>query len=273
MVAYVVDLEGGVGDAVLVSEELFEFAPAGVAVFVLADEDVGGEGREACGDGPDVEVVDLDYAIGGCHLLANFPGVQAAGRSFEQDVGRVPKELPRAAQDQEPDGYADEGVSVAPAGEDDSGSGGHRAGRAKGVGEYVAHGSLHVQAVATRPVEDSGAGYVDEEPECGDDQHRSSEHLCRLSEARVGLDEDPDRDRHQRHTVREGSQDLRPPVAETLLRCSRSSCQPGCEKGYTEREVIREHVSRISEQGQAPREDPDDDLHHREARGQDEYYR
>ena len=47
MVANMVDLEGGVGDAVLVSEEPFEFTPAGVAVFVLADEDVGGEGREA----------------------------------------------------------------------------------------------------------------------------------------------------------------------------------------------------------------------------------
>ena len=47
MVAHVVDLEGSMGDAVLVSEEIFEFAPAGVAVFVLADEDVGGEGRKA----------------------------------------------------------------------------------------------------------------------------------------------------------------------------------------------------------------------------------
>src|SRR5215204_5301644 len=104
MVAHVVDLEGGVGDAVLVSEELFEFAPAGVAVFVLADEDVGGEGREARGDGPDVEVVDLDYAFGGCYLLADFPGVQAARRRFEKDVGRVSEECPGAAQDQEPDG-------------------------------------------------------------------------------------------------------------------------------------------------------------------------
>jgi hypothetical protein len=41
MVAHVVDLEGGMGDAVLVGEELFEFAPAGVAVFLPADEDVG----------------------------------------------------------------------------------------------------------------------------------------------------------------------------------------------------------------------------------------
>jgi hypothetical protein len=47
MVAHVVDLESGMGDAVLVGDELFEFAPAGVAVFVLTDEDVGGEGWEA----------------------------------------------------------------------------------------------------------------------------------------------------------------------------------------------------------------------------------
>ena len=109
MVANMVDLESGVGDAVLVSEELFEFAPAGVAVFVLADEDVGGEGREARGDGPDVEVVDLDNAFGGCHSPADFLSVQAAGRRFEQDVGRVSEELPGATQDQEPDGYADQG--------------------------------------------------------------------------------------------------------------------------------------------------------------------
>jgi hypothetical protein len=94
MVVHVVDLEGGMGDAVLVGEEFFEFAPAGVAVFVLADEDVSGEGREARGDGPDVEVMDLDYTLGCCHSPADFPGVQAAGRRFEQDVGRVSEELP-----------------------------------------------------------------------------------------------------------------------------------------------------------------------------------
>ena len=47
MVANVVDLQGGMGDTVLLGEEAFEFAPAGVAVFVPADEDVGGEGWEA----------------------------------------------------------------------------------------------------------------------------------------------------------------------------------------------------------------------------------
>ena len=47
MVAHVVNLEGGVGDIELMGEEFFEFAAAGVAVFVPPDEDVGCEGWEA----------------------------------------------------------------------------------------------------------------------------------------------------------------------------------------------------------------------------------
>lgn len=47
MVSDVVDLKGGVGDAVLVGEETFEFASAGVAVLLAPDEDVGGEGGKA----------------------------------------------------------------------------------------------------------------------------------------------------------------------------------------------------------------------------------
>ena len=61
-----------------------------------------------------MEVVDLDYAFGCCHPLADFTGVQAAGGRFEQDIGRVSQERPGAAQDQEPDGYAYQGVGVAP---------------------------------------------------------------------------------------------------------------------------------------------------------------
>src|SRR5215212_11887285 len=141
MVAYVVDLESSVGDAVLPGEELFELAPAGVAIFSPADEDVGGEGRKTRGDGPDVEVVDLDYALGRRHPSADFPGVQSAGRRFEQDVGRVPEERPGAAQDKEPDRDADQGVRVAPTGQDNDSSGDHRADRAEGVGEHVPHGS------------------------------------------------------------------------------------------------------------------------------------
>jgi hypothetical protein len=40
---------------------------------------VGGEGGEARGYGPDVEVMNLDYAPGGHHLTAHLGGIQAVG--------------------------------------------------------------------------------------------------------------------------------------------------------------------------------------------------
>src|SRR5918995_1602597 len=194
MVSYVVHLEGGMGDAVFVGEEVFEFAPAGVAVFPAADEDVGGEGGESRGYGPDVEVVDLGYALGRGHLPAYFGGVEVGGGCFQEDVGRVTEELPGAAQDQESYGDAYEGVRVAPAGEDYDGGGYYRADRAKGVGEHVAHGALDVQALAAGPIEDDGASHVDEKPERGHEQHRASQDLRRLSQAGVGPGEKPKRD-------------------------------------------------------------------------------
>ena len=89
MVADVVYLEGGMGDTVFAGEEVFQFATAGVAIFLAADEHVGGEGGEARGNGPDVEVVDLDYAFGRGHLPTHSGGVQFVGGCFQEDVGRV----------------------------------------------------------------------------------------------------------------------------------------------------------------------------------------
>ena len=57
-----VNLERRVGEVEAVVEQRFEIAPRRVAVGVGGDQDVGGERREARGDLPDVEVVDLDDA-------------------------------------------------------------------------------------------------------------------------------------------------------------------------------------------------------------------
>src|ERR671933_362333 len=48
----------------------------------------------------------------------------------------------------------------------------------------------------------------DQEPEGGDHEHGPAQDLGGLAQARVCLHEDPDRDRHQRHPVKEGGQDL-----------------------------------------------------------------
>src|SRR5918997_1102355 len=83
VVSEVVDLEGGMGDTVLAREEVFELAAARVAVLATADQDVGRERREAGGDLPDVQVVDLRYALGAGHPAADLFGADAAGGSLE----------------------------------------------------------------------------------------------------------------------------------------------------------------------------------------------
>src|SRR5829696_993979 len=270
VVADVVDLEGSVGDAVLLGEEVFEVAAPGVAVFATADEDVGREGREAGGDRPYVKVVYLHDAFRADHLAAYLSGVYPAGGCFEENVRRVSEEGPGAHEDQSPYRDAGEGVRIAPAGEDDDQARGYGPERAEGVGDHVPEGALHVQALSRGAREDDHARCVDEEPEGGDRQHGAAQDLRRLPQAREGLHEDPDRDRYQRHPVRQGRKYLGPFVAEAPLRRLWPTGEPGREERNPEREVVREHVTRVSEQREAAGEQAADDLGHREARCQGE---
>jgi len=100
VVAEVVDLEGGVLDAVLAGKDLFEVSSSGVAILVATDEHVGRERRKAGGDGPDMQVVNLRYARNADHAPADLVGVDSGRRAFEQNVDRVAHEPPGASQDQ-----------------------------------------------------------------------------------------------------------------------------------------------------------------------------
>ena len=59
-----------------------------VAVVAGRHEHVGGERREARGDLPDVQVVDLDDARGGGERAADRVRVHARGRALEQHAAR-----------------------------------------------------------------------------------------------------------------------------------------------------------------------------------------
>src|SRR5215210_9417710 len=83
MVVDVVYLEGGVFDPVLAGEEFFEVAAPGVAVLFVADQDVGRERRETGGDGPDMQVVNLHYALCVDHTPADLVRVDAGWSAFE----------------------------------------------------------------------------------------------------------------------------------------------------------------------------------------------
>jgi hypothetical protein len=60
-----VDLQGGVRDAVLAAQEDLEVGADRVAVFARRDQHVRGGGGQARGDLPDVQVMDLGDVTGG----------------------------------------------------------------------------------------------------------------------------------------------------------------------------------------------------------------
>jgi hypothetical protein len=67
----VVDLEGRVGDAPF-GQQLLKVGPDAVAVLPPIDKHMGGRGRHAVGDLPDVQVVNLRDARPGGHRAAKL---------------------------------------------------------------------------------------------------------------------------------------------------------------------------------------------------------
>ena len=52
----------------------------------LVEDDVGGERRQVGGDGPDVQIVNVDDVFGGQQVREDVVEVEVARRGFEQDV-------------------------------------------------------------------------------------------------------------------------------------------------------------------------------------------
>jgi hypothetical protein len=67
----VIDLERRVGDAP-VGQQLLKVGPDAVAVLPPIDKHMGGRGRHAVGDLPDVQVVNLRDARPGGHRAAKL---------------------------------------------------------------------------------------------------------------------------------------------------------------------------------------------------------
>jgi hypothetical protein len=78
----VVDLQGGVVEPVAVVQERGDGLAALVAVVIRVDQHVGGKGREAGGDFPDMQVVDLEDALDGMQVMVDRGGISAARGGF-----------------------------------------------------------------------------------------------------------------------------------------------------------------------------------------------
>ena len=115
-----------------VAEQRLQLAPARVAVLVGRDDDVGGDGREAGRDLPDVQVVDLDDArVRGERACRSRCGSTPCGEasSSTREASRSRRQPER---DHEPgDDERGDAVELADAGDDDEHAGDDRGDRAR----------------------------------------------------------------------------------------------------------------------------------------------
>src|SRR5690348_1932213 len=116
---HVIDLQRRVTEPEALSQQLLETSPRAVAVGVGRDEDVRRERGKAARDGPDVDVVHLDDVRVGGERRRDRVGIDAGGRSFEEDAARVADQRPARAQHERGDEEAGDRVEAAPARDED----------------------------------------------------------------------------------------------------------------------------------------------------------
>lgn len=93
ILAGMVDLEGGVGDAVALAQQTLQVATFLVALATGEDQDVCGQGALAGGDLPDVQVVDLGDVQGAARCPPTRSGsipVGAASRKMREEARTSP---------------------------------------------------------------------------------------------------------------------------------------------------------------------------------------
>lgn len=91
-----VDLEGGVPDAVSGLDQLFRGGTDGMAVGVGGDEDVRGEGGPAGRDLPQMQIVHFDHVIEGGSAGTDLVRLDSVGRGLHEDAPGFADEVPAA---------------------------------------------------------------------------------------------------------------------------------------------------------------------------------
>src|SRR5689334_4359842 len=118
--AGVVDLEGGVGDAVLAAHVVLQVGADRVAVLARRDEHVRGGGGHSRGDLPDVQVVDLGHVRAAGHRRAHRRRVEPRRRRLEEDPPGLPDQPGARVHHQDDDDQRGDRVrSVEPGQQDD----------------------------------------------------------------------------------------------------------------------------------------------------------
>ena len=118
----------------------------------------------------------------------------------------------------------------------------------------------HVQAPPARPREEGGRDEVDRGPRERDREHEPRVDLRRRGQAPCGRVDDPDRRERKRHPVHLRRQHLQPLEAEGPAAGRRAHREPGRDEREAERAGVRQHVPRVGEKCERPRDEPGSEL-------------
>ena len=113
----VFELDGGVVNLKVVSEEVVESVKDGVALGRrhVVDQDVAAKGAGVGTDVPDVKIMDVEDAGNMAHGDGNFAEIKAAREAFEQDIEGFADDVPGAPDDETGDGEGEDGIDLGPA--------------------------------------------------------------------------------------------------------------------------------------------------------------
>src|SRR5579863_1848937 len=127
---FVFELDGGVADVEMRLEDMVEvFEDAGaLGGRDVGNGDVAGEGAGLGAEGPAVEVVDVEHAGDGFHVIADVGDVEATGDAFEKDLEGFANDARRGPEDERCDDEREGGVDPALAREEDAGATGDDSG-------------------------------------------------------------------------------------------------------------------------------------------------
>jgi len=238
------ELDGGVVDAEVVAELVIDALEKSLAFTEVHFDDlhVAGESMGLGAEAPDMQVVDVDDAGDLFHGRANVGEVEAARRSFEQDVQGLADDTDRAPEDHGGDDEREQGVDPLQAGKqnaetaEDDGSGGQR------VAEHVQEDAADVDVAGKLP-EQGGDGAVHQNTGSGDIHHEARLNDDRVGEAVDGGDGDPAGKDDESERVDEGGQDTGALIAEGLVFGGGTGLQVHGDEAEAESEEVGEIVA------------------------------
>jgi Ser/Thr protein kinase RdoA (MazF antagonist) len=263
--AGVVDLEGGVGDAVLAAQMSLQVGADRVAVLARGDQHVRGGGRHARRDLPDMQVVDLGHVRAAGHRRAHRRRVEPGRRRLEEDPARFADQPGARVHHQGDDDQGGDRIRPGEPGrqDDDSRHGGR--GERVQVSDDVLERPGEVEApwravAAGRPHDHQGGRQVDRHPGQRDGQHDAAGHLGRRHQVPDRGVAQPGREQHQRDAVGLRGQDLGPLEAVGVPAGRRPGGEPRCDQHEPYRRRVGQHVGRVGDQRERVRGQPRDDL-------------